>query len=184
MSLCQKIRKSRKLGTEHFQCVKSSTFWILGNPENPEIGLARVRAKHGAHSGLCREQGLTELGDPNSIDFGAVFDGFLAARHRLRDRLECHALLREHFELFEFLMGPGLTVSFKSFGHDLLRLCTDASGIRPIYISDDAKRRDVLRSCQHHPAARRQKQKFAATTMNGRFGGRDRTGRFWLPLCR
>ncbi len=29
-----------------------------------------------------REPGLTELGNPDAIEFGAVFDGFLAARHR------------------------------------------------------------------------------------------------------
>jgi hypothetical protein len=38
---------------------------------------------------------LAELGNPNSIEFSAVFDGFLATGHRFRNRLQCHALLGE-----------------------------------------------------------------------------------------
>jgi len=58
-------------------------------PKLPKCHLAlRESRAWCAHSELYSEQGLTELGDRDAIDFGAGFDGFLAARHRFRNRLE------------------------------------------------------------------------------------------------
>src|SRR3546814_86236 len=65
-----------------------------------------------------------QLRDRQPVGLGARLHRFLAARQRLGNGLQRHALLGEHVQLLHLGGGPGLLVAFEA----VLHACTPASG--------------------------------------------------------
>src|SRR3990167_10557570 len=57
--------------------------------------------------------GSVQLGDRQSVGLGANFDRFLAARQRLGDRLQRHALLRKRVQLVDLGRRPRLFMALE-----------------------------------------------------------------------
>src|SRR3546814_4530971 len=60
---------------------------------------------------------LVQLRDRQAIGLGANLHRFLAAGQRPGDRLQRHALLREHMQLVDLGRGPWLFVAFEAVLH-------------------------------------------------------------------
>src|SRR3954470_24099905 len=89
---------------------------------------------HGAHASAsspsCRAEagrkyvvfiggqtGSAQLGDLQAVFLRPLLDRLLAARQRLGDRSERHALAREHVKLLDLVLPPRLPVALEPFTH-------------------------------------------------------------------
>ena len=80
-----------------------------GEPAFPE------RYPDSGSKGQPRRCRLAQLADLQPVLLGPRLDRFLAARHRLADRLQAHALGRQAVELLDFVAGPRLAVALGIF---------------------------------------------------------------------